>query len=113
MAKATHNTPTVVRTLDTELRKRKICKISAGETVCSSLCDLAGWDFARGGQGVSTPGEVERNLLCRVRLFYDLLASRDGFKSDGEIPELRRFSQTAWLGADARAQWSCCPVLAQ
>jgi len=86
VAKATHNTPTVARTLDTEFRQKNLCKFSAGETVLSSLCDLAGWDFARGGQEVSTQGEVERNLLCRVRLFYALLTSRDGFKSDGEIP---------------------------
>lgn len=45
--------------------------------------------------------------------FYALFTSRDGFKSEGEIPELRRFSQTAWLRADTRPLWFCCPILAQ
>lgn len=46
-------------------------RISTGETECSSHSELAGKGISQEVvKGVSTPGQVERNLLCPVPRFF-------------------------------------------
>ena len=90
--------------------QKQICKISAGETVCRSGCDLAGWDFARGGQGVSTPVRSKGTFFAGCDFFTPF--SPRGTASN-PMARSRSFAVSPRLPSCEGARSSCCPVLAQ
>lgn len=111
VAKATHKTPTVARRYRIP-QKKDFVKFRRGRPyVARRAIELAGIS-QEVVKGYPSPVRSKGTFFAGCD-FYALFTSRAGFKSEGEIPELRRFSQTAWLRADTRPLWFCCPVLAQ